>query len=110
MLLNSLLKPQGAYATGYISLDTPPRNQQCYQCQKMIGTCKSWTNMDCFDKKTSVVLRFFAEGPYGFICSACYSPGHTQQSMCKHLMTEHSEGDLVKMGLSSVHVARGAGG
>ena len=55
-------------------------------------------------------MKFFNHRKYGFVCPFCYTSGHTFQKLCAHLMDHHSIGDFVKMGVSTIHVARGASG
>ena len=76
----------------------------------MVGQCKSWTHMHCFLNKAQSTLKFPQTRHHGFLCPACYTSGYTFRTLCVHLMNEHSAEDLVKMGVSTIHVARGAGG
>ena len=76
----------------------------------MVGQCKSWTHMHCFLNKAQSTLKFPQTRHHGFLCPACYTSGYTFRTLCVHLMQTHSAEDLVKMGLSTIHVARGAAG
>ena len=76
----------------------------------MVGVCKSWTHMHCFQNKAQSTLKLPQSKHHGFLCPACYTSGYTFRTLCVHLMQTHSAEDLVKMGLSTIHVARGAAG
>ena len=76
----------------------------------MVGVCKSWTHMHCFQNTPQATLKFHQTRYHGFLCPSCYSSGYTFRLLCVHLMNAHSSEDLVKMGVSTIHVARGAGG
>ena len=67
-------------------------------------------HVNCWDKEPKLVLKFFNHPQYGFVCPSCYTSGHTFQKLCSHLMDHHSSEDLVKMGVSTIHVACGASG
>ena len=60
--------------------------------------------MDCLVKDATKVLKFHKTKRQGFFCSACCTAGYTFQNLCFHLTLQHSENDLIKMGLSSIYV------
>ena len=66
--------------------------------------------MHCFQNKPQSSLKLPQSKHNGFLCPACYTSGYTFRTLCVHLMNVHSSEDLVKMGVSTIHVARGAGG
>ena len=49
-------------------------------------------------------LKFHNTKQHGYFCSACCTAGWTFQGLCFHLFADHSENDLIKMGVSSIHV------
>ena len=110
MLLEDLRKMGTDSARSHISRLAKYDDRQCYYCMKMMGNCKPWQHVHCWDKDSKSVLKFYSHRKHGFVCPACYTSGYTPQKLCVHLMDHHSIDDLVKMGYSAIHVARWAGG
>ena len=110
LLLDDLEKDNTDSSRSHISRLTKYDNRQCHYCMKMLGNFKPWTHVNCWDKDPKSVLKFYSHRKYGFVCPSCYTSGHTLQKLCAHLMDHHSSEDFVKMGVSTIHVARGAGG
>ena len=65
--------------------------------------------MDCITKAPTKVLKFHDAKKHGYFCSACCTAGYTFQDLCHHLTYQHCEGDLIKMGVSSILVFRCGG-
>ena len=109
MLLDALVDDRDLHAREHISRDLPPLNKQCGYCEKLVGVCRNWHHMDCLTKDPTKVLKFHHTKQHGFFCSACCTAGYTFQGLCHHLTHQHSEADLIKLGVSSILVFRAGG-
>ena len=107
LLLDDIRRNGTDSSRSHISREAKHDDRQCHYCMKMMGNFKPWTHVNCWDKEPKSVLKFYSHRKFGFVCPSCYTSGYTLQKLCVHLMDNHSVEDFIKMGVSTIHIARG---